>query len=73
MNKENLAMHRGLIKILDDGRFKLKAREMPVFLNVYKWAKELPNKLTEKEEPKELISEAPKKKITKTKKRVKKN
>jgi hypothetical protein len=39
------------MKLLNEGTFELKAREVPTFMQVYNWAKELPSKL-EKPEPK---------------------
>lgn len=47
MTDRDLLIHKGLIKILDDATFQLKAREVAAFLEVYKWVKELPEKFKE--------------------------
>lgn len=38
LSKEDLALHKGLVKLLNDGTFELKAREVPAFGAVYNWA-----------------------------------
>jgi hypothetical protein len=49
MNDKNKAFHIGLMKILDDGTFPLKAREVSSFAAVYNWVKsDLPQLLAEK-------------------------
>ena len=49
MNDKNKAFHIGLMKILDEGTFPLKAREVSSFAAVYNWVKhELPEQLAEK-------------------------
>jgi hypothetical protein len=37
------ALHKGLIKVLDDATFQLKAREVAAFAEIYKWVINLPN------------------------------
>jgi hypothetical protein len=59
-SKTDKVMHKGLMKILDEGTFELKAREIPAFSRVYNWA------LTLMDEKK------PDKKEVKQKKKVKK-
>lgn len=44
--KEDEALHKGLMKLLDEASFTLKAREVRAFLLVYEWTKELPNRHT---------------------------
>lgn len=39
MNKEDQAMHSGLMKLLNDATFPLQAREVSSFAAVYNWAK----------------------------------
>lgn len=48
--KEDEALHKGLIKLLDDATFELKAREVKAFAAVYSWAVDLPNKFKPKHE-----------------------
>jgi hypothetical protein len=38
LTDKDKAMHKGLMKILDDGTFELKAREVPAFIKIYNWA-----------------------------------
>jgi len=45
MTEQDKALHRGLMKLLNDGTFQLQARDVPVFSAVYKWAHELPDKI----------------------------
>ncbi len=52
MTKEELALHKGLLKILDEGTFSLKAREMPAFLKIYDWVKSMPDKKPSKKKAK---------------------
>lgn len=44
--KEDEALHKGLMKLLDEASFSLKAREVRAFLAVYEWARTLNNKPT---------------------------
>lgn len=39
--KEDEALHKGLMKLLDEGTFHLQAREVKAFLVIYDWAKNL--------------------------------
>lgn len=41
MDIRDKKMHAGLMRLLNDGTFELKAREVPAFLEVYKWASAL--------------------------------
>ena len=43
MDKKDLIMHQALMKVLNDGTFELKAREVPKFLEVYTWATNIPH------------------------------
>lgn len=43
-SKEDEALHKGLMKLLDESTFHLQAREVKAFLVIYDWAKNLPNK-----------------------------
>lgn len=46
------SMHKGLMKILDDGTFPLKAREVASFHAVYVWARdELPKLAVKPKKP----------------------
>ena len=36
-------MHQALLKLLNEGTFELKAREVPAFLKVYHWVKDMPD------------------------------
>lgn len=51
MDLQDKAMHAALMKLLNEGTFELKAREVPTFLKAYQWAQELPAKM-KKPEPK---------------------
>lgn len=42
--KEDEALHKGLMKLLDEGTFHLQAREVKAFLVIYDWIKNLPSK-----------------------------
>ena len=45
------ALHKGLMKLLDEGTFPLQAKEVPAFIKIYNWAKDLdkePPKVTKK-------------------------
>jgi hypothetical protein len=42
--KEDEALHKGLMKLLDEGTFHLQAREVKAFLVIYDWVKKLPQK-----------------------------
>lgn len=44
MDIRDSKMHSGLMKLLNEGTFELKAREVPAFLEVYKWASSLMDK-----------------------------
>lgn len=48
--EQDKALHRGLMKLLDEATFPLKAREAKAFLAIYDWAKNLPNKKPKKVE-----------------------
>ena len=41
MDKREMNLHKGLMKLLNDGTFELKAREVPAFMEVYRWAQTL--------------------------------
>lgn len=56
MNKENLALHKGLMKILSEATFELKAREVASFAKVYEWANKLPDEFIEKKQTKKKVS-----------------
>ncbi len=40
-NDNDKAMHAGLMKLLNEGTFELKAKEVPAFLKIYNWTMEL--------------------------------
>jgi len=61
-NSQDKAMHKGLMKILDEGTFELKAREVPAFIAVYNWALALADEKPKEKEPKK---DKPKKKVNK--------
>lgn len=42
MTKEDKILHQALIKLLNEGTFQLKAREVPPFLRVYNWVQAMP-------------------------------
>ena len=42
MNVQDKAYHQALIKLLNEGTFELKAREVPAFLKVYQWVQDMP-------------------------------
>lgn len=46
--KDDAALHKGLMKLLDEATFPLKAREAKAFLVIYEWANNLPNKMQPK-------------------------
>lgn len=43
-NEKDKAFHKGLIKLLDEGTFQLKAREVQAFAMIYKWVLDLDKK-----------------------------
>lgn len=49
MTEQDKALHKALIKILNDGSFELKAREIQAFLNVYNWVVDLPKLIDKKD------------------------
>lgn len=53
-SKEDEAMHKGLMKLLDESTFRLQAREVKAFLVIYDWVKHLPVKMKEQEKPKKV-------------------
>lgn len=73
MEKRNLVMHQALMKLFNEGTFELKAREVPTFLEVYKWANEIPKLIKkddeEKNKPKSSIEPKPNK-VKKVRKKV---
>lgn len=42
--KEDKVLHKGLMKLLDEATFPLKAREAKAFLVIYEWTKNLPER-----------------------------
>jgi hypothetical protein len=42
MTDKDTAMHRGLMKLLNEATYSLKAREVGPFADVYKWAQDIP-------------------------------
>jgi hypothetical protein len=42
--EKDMALHRGLMKLLEDATFPLKAREVSSFALIYSWAKDLPSR-----------------------------
>lgn len=49
-SKEDEAMHKGLMKLLEEASFNLKAREVRAFLAVFEWTKNLPEKMKKKDQ-----------------------
>ena len=45
--REDEILHKGLMKLLDEGSFSLQAREVKAFLVIYDWIKNLPNRKQE--------------------------
>lgn len=43
-SKEDEIFHKGLMKLLDEATFPIKAREAKAFLAVYEWTRNLPNR-----------------------------
>lgn len=50
MKKEDKVFYQALLKLLNDGTFELKAREVPTFLKVYNWVQDIPNRWIQQEE-----------------------
>ena len=48
--EDDIRMHRALMHLLDQGTFELKGKEAPAFGLIYKWVKELGQRLQEKED-----------------------
>lgn len=69
IDEKEMGLHAGLMKLLDEGTFELKAKEVPAFIQIYNWFKSLPDRkqpdLDKKEPPKQ-----PKKTKKKSKKKV---
>lgn len=66
MKPNHQAMHKGLMKILEDGTFPLKIREVAAFHTIYQWAKnDLPILFEHKKEepPKPVPKKTTKKKV----------
>ena len=61
MTEKDKAMHKGLLKMLNDATFPLKAREVSAFVDVFTWAQDLPN-LLKKEEPVKEVKKTVRKK-----------
>ena len=47
-NKKDKAMHRGLMKLLQDGTFPMKVREVPAFSEIFDWATNLPKEMEDR-------------------------
>jgi hypothetical protein len=62
MNNRDLVMHQALMKVLNEGTFSLKAREVPTFLEVYKWTQGLTERLSPKPKDEGEIEPLPKSK-----------
>ncbi len=41
LTQRERALHKGLMKLLEEGSFTLKAREVAAFAEIYKWTKSL--------------------------------
>jgi len=48
LSKEDLALHKGLMKLLNEASYELKAREISAFSSIYNWALNLPDLKCEK-------------------------
>ena len=53
MNKDDVVLHKGLMKLLDEATFSLQAREVKAFLVIYEWAKNMPSTMIRKPQKKE--------------------
>lgn len=42
--EKDKALHKGLMKLLEEGSFTLKAKEIAAFAEIYGWAKRLMDK-----------------------------
>jgi len=42
------AMHNGLLKLLNEASFTLKAKEVSAFASIYKWVQDMPENLESK-------------------------
>ena len=67
-SRDDLFLAKGLKKILDDGTFPLKAREVSAFAKVYAWAGDLEHKINKYIQENKMKPIEPKKKRTKKKK-----
>lgn len=54
MNDKDKAMHSGLIKLINEANFTMKAREVRAFLEIVSWVNDLEKNFTRKPEPKQV-------------------
>ena len=51
MTDKDKALHAGLMKLLNEATFSLKAKEVNSFMAVYNWSKEIPEMISDKKKP----------------------
>ena len=54
LTDKDKALHKGLLKLINEADFNLKAREVRAFLEVIAWATELEKNFTRKPKPKKV-------------------
>jgi len=48
LTEKDIALHKGLMKLLNEASFVLKAREVIAFSDIYAWTNSIPKRLAEK-------------------------
>ena len=68
-DEKDLKHHKGLMMLLDDATFSLKAKEVGSFMAIYNWASTLPEKMKQApvDKPEEPTPGSIKKKTTRKK------
>ena len=56
MNDKDKAMHNGLLKLINDANFVLKAREVRAFLEIVSWVNDLEKNFVRKPEERKTKS-----------------
>jgi len=54
VNNDDKALLKGLVKVLQEGTFPLKVKEVAAFAKVYQWVLNLEERFEEKEEKEEI-------------------
>jgi len=65
MDKEDQALHTGLMKILREGTFPIMIKETHPLIAIYNWANDLPNKIKAEPVKASLVKKKTKKKVKK--------